>query len=329
MKVKDLVILMFPGDKHDAEVNKGGEALYVKHVRKHLVGRGKDVPAMRSIQTVQENLVAERKRTMDSPEAALAQRAWLVLMRNDAGLAGDGPLEAGKQFEIIAGTDPFPAGGFDPDTGVYVINHAQGGVLSMFGIFYLNVLKLHPRGDAAEHQAAALVRVFQKLGINNCRKVAFASCGLADHAITEKSFLQHFVVGMHEAKYETMAAGWDLPFEIVTDAADEGYGRKRGTVNYAGKFLKDLRTRNKYVYVYQSAEIPFEVKADKVKHAASVDAERTKAVKTFKKGHTPIEPSWRQVSETPADAGRKVRYTLKVDFVDKLKYAKSGWSNAK
>lgn len=329
MRVKDLVILMFPGDKHDAEVVKGGEALYVKHVRKHLVGRGKDNPAVRSIAEVQKSVAAERERTMDAPEPALAQRAWLILMKNDVELASDAPLEAGKQFEVVVGTDPLPVNKFDRDTGVYVINHAQGGIMSMFGIFYLNALKLHPDGDAAEYQAAALVRVFQKLGINNCRKVAFSSCCLADHATTEKSFLQHFVVGMHEAKYETIAAGWDLPFEIVTDVSDDGYGRKRGTGKYANTFLKDLRSKNKYVYVYQSADIPFSVKADKAQHLANVESERNKAVKSFRKGHTPIEPSWRTVSETPEDLGKNVRFTLKVNFVDKLKYAKSGWSDAK
>jgi hypothetical protein len=322
MKVDDLIILSFPSSDRDEEVIGGAEALYVKHVRKHLVDRGSDGGSVKA-------------RTEAKDDTEFAQRAWLIQMNNSRGLTGEGDISEGEHYKIVESTHSFPQNQFKPNTGVYVINHAQGGICNLFDIHFMNWSHEYDnnKDTAITFQAESLANVFQKIGINACSKVVFLACNIAEHSNTEKSFLQEFVVAMHSREYKTMVAGWDLPLVVVADKRDANYGKKRGQGGHYNDQLvagtnggkgRAIREKHKFVYVYRSQSLSFNCG-----HPDDVDkmnSARELAMKRFYRKNREVQKASMKLETKQQGQGKK--FDLILNFVEKLKYGKSGWSKS-
>jgi hypothetical protein len=322
MKTKQLVILMFPLSSTDGETISGGKALYVKHVRKNILGVD-DAPEHRSL-----DFVGKQYPTADDH----AQDAWLIQMNNTAGLRGADALTETVDYTIVAQTAPFPPKQFDPDLGVYVIGHNQNSVVRLaMAPTDLRTYKPteDPTGalteaaivDANAQAAAGLARVIDKFRLTGLKKLCLVICNPAE-AYVEKNFLVKLVEALHEKGCHPKVAGWDLPLTVISEPSSPNYGRKEATgAVFTGLLAaKDMRKKHKFVYVYQET-------ADTYK--AGIDIEKLvipKQTKPYKKeGSVALNP---KATTADVTGGKKPQTKVTVSFVQRVKYQSSGWSTS-
>jgi len=300
MKVRDLLILTFPSG-NDAEVVGGGKALYDKYMRKHMqpvTGEGNE-----------------------------AGRVWLMTVNHTS----EDPAA-----KLLESTHPFDGKALRPETGIYLVFHAQEASPTLFGKNYVNVMSgpLDPQTNWENNQkmqAQKMVAIVKKLGIAEVQKVCLVACKTVQGTSSEKkAFLESFVIELHQNGYHPLVAGWDVPINVVTDSQDPDYGRKINT-EPTGKLLKEERKTHKFVYVYRSAGTSFKMQASDAakqdKLATRVDKEVKEIGKSLP-GQAVLlgNTLQKQVTSKGQDAKKKEELELKLEFVQRTKYAASGWS---
>jgi len=314
MKVRDLIILTFPNGG-DAEVTGGGKALYDKYKRKHAL------PVTGS----QGKLEANEK--APEGEGNAAGRVWLMTVNH----ASDDPTA-----KVLEGTHPFDGKALRPETGIYLVFHAQEASPTLFGKNYLNLMNgpsdpLANWENNQKVQAQKMVGIFKNLGIAAVQKICLVACKTVQGTASEKkAFLESFVIELHQNGYHPMVAGWDIPIDVIADEASPDYGRKKNT-EPKGKLLKEERKTHKFVYVYRSSETTFKMPATDAAKQDKRDMRVDKEVKDIGKnlpGQAVMLANTlqKQVTAKGQDDKKREELALKLDFVQRTKYAASGWS---
>jgi hypothetical protein len=262
-------------------------------------------------------------------EQSFAGQAWLLLFP-------PGPESAP---EFLNGTVVFNAANLRPDTGIYLIFHAEYLVPAMFGVDFRNAAQ-GPASKALDNwennqilQAQKLVAAFQKLGIKEIRKVCLVACATVNPKQAEKkAFLESFVIELHNNGYHPMVAGWDIPIEVVTDEKSPHYGRKQ-VQSKPEKLLAAERKDHKFVYVYTGGDVKsFNVSEKVANDPGQLQGKKDEALKDFKKnlgkhGAAIVENTLQgqtKLSEVPKSS--KAQVDMRLEFVQRMRYTNSGWS---
>jgi hypothetical protein len=327
MKVRDLLIFAFPQTKTDQEVIKGGLALYRKHVKKHGGPRVEDHKEAAPSDSNNNNSPAKEKQPVveGKKEESIAGQAWLINV----------PPGPDSDFEFVEGTAPFNPTNLRPETGIYLIFHAQQQVPTMFGINMMTAMSgpnapLENWENSQKAQAQRVVGFFKKLGIKEIFKVCLVACNtVSESQGQKKAFLESFVIELHNEGYHPKIAGWDIPIEVVTDEQSAHYGRKQ-VQSKPDKPLTAQRKDHKFVYLYVDTGVSVSLGknalnsdgAQKLKEGALKDFNK----KLNKQSAAVMGNTLQETVTQSTGSNNKPQMDVRLQFVQRMRYTNSGWS---